>query len=265
MNKTSIYALSLLGLLGFGVYTAFAEDKARDSASVVFSGDPELVEGIKASQARAAAADKKAEARAQKADQLGLGELERMAISPSRVDPEKVRMFRGADTSQLFMLLNDRDFAGYWKDIALTIGMVADEDSAKKLAEFASTGFDANDSKLGRQIEAREGAIWGLVHAMSTKPMPWAREFVIEHGSKAKWVENFGKENIKPGVARKLAFNTWDVLARVGTDESLAMLREIQERELGASEVSAQSKDESSDSETIGKLIEVAKHNIANK
>ena len=262
MKKLSVYILMVLSLGSVGAFQSSADDEVETEKPniMIDGGNIEWIDRVRAAEQRSLIADEKAKQRSQKADQLGLGTLERMAISPNRINYEDIKMFRGADTRQLFSLLNDRDFVVYWDNIALVIGMVADEQSAKKLADFAATPFPQGDNERGRQIAAREGAIWGLMYAINNRPMPWVNEFVIAHGTEEQWIRNFGEENLSPGTAKKLAFNTWDVLARTGSEESLAMLNEIQARV--SNEVQPQSVDPNSNSAVIRNLIDIAKSNI---
>lgn len=163
-------------------------------------------------------------------DEMGLGELERMAVSGSEPRYDVVLKYRGANTDQLFALLKNENFTGYWLLIAKTIGIVADEEAAKKLAEFATTAFPQDSEVLHYHITAREGAMWGLTFAVRDQPMPWVRDFLIAHADAGQWVEDFGAGELDLKVAEVLAKNTRRMISRMGSDESLAMLVEVRER-----------------------------------
>lgn len=186
------------------------------------------------------------EKREQIKDQLGLGELERMTVSGSEPSYETLKMYRGANTDQLFSLLQNEHFTGYWRVIARSIGIVADEESAKRLASFAASAFPL-DNEATRQyhIAAREGAIWGLLLADRDQPMPWVKEFVIAHADPDQWVKDFGNKELDHETAQRLAKNTLSKISYMGSAESLAILKEIRSHHSSQASVQPFSEDAS--------------------
>lgn len=185
-------------------------------------------------------AEKMAQKREQLKDELGLGELERLAVSSKR-EPgyDEIKMYRGASTDQLFSLLENEHFAGYWLVIARTIGMVADEAAAKKLADFATSPFSNVKAIPEYHIAAREGAVWGLTFATRDQPMPWVREFLIKHADADQWIRDFGSVELDRRAAGKMADNTLRAISRMGNEESLSMLKEVRDRHLAKAPVQA--------------------------
>lgn len=170
-------------------------------------------------------------------NEMGLGELERLAVSSPEPKHDDVVKFRGANTDQLFALLANENFEQHWIIIARTIGIVADEEAAKKLAAFATTSFPKDSEALEWHIEAREGAMWGLTLATRDQPMPWVREFLISHAKASQWVQDFGGDELDLEVAEVLAKNTRRMISRMGNGESLEMLKEIREGHVSKSRV----------------------------
>lgn len=131
-------------------------------------------------------------------DEMGLDELERMVVSGTEPDHEDVLEYRGA---RLFALLKDEKFAHYWLIIARSIGMVASEEAAKKLAAVAITASPTNSAAWKWHVKARAGAMWGLTPATRDQPRPWIREFLILHADADQWIKKSGEHEIDPTVA----------------------------------------------------------------
>lgn len=265
--KKLIFAMLTCGLAGL----AFAEDKigdrtiavdkapmeTRDNGDIAIqAGETTYVfqEGDKESAnefaVTAAALNKGLELRRKREqlkDDLGLGELERLTVSTSGPRYEDIKMYRGANTDQLFSLLENHSFKMSWRLIARTIGIVADEEAAKRLASYASSPFPLDDSATRQyHIAAREGAAWGLMLATQNQPMPWVREYLLAHSDIDQWVQNFGDTEIDRDLAHRMAKNTINAIARMRDSNSVAMLEEVRERHLLKSPVQSLSKESDS-------------------
>lgn len=240
--KSLLVALLVSGQIGL-VYADVVIEAGEDT--FVFSDsdkDSEMVKDFTKIAEIHKGAQLTGQKREQLKDELGLGELERMTVSSSkRPGYDEIKMFRGANTDQLFSLLENEHFAGYWLVIARTIGMVADEPAAKRLADFAASPFSDDEAMRVHHIAAREGAVWGLTFATRDQPMPWVREFLISHADAEQWIEDFGDVELDRRTAGKLADNTLRAISRVGSDESLAMLKEVREKHVSEETVRPQS------------------------
>lgn len=97
-------------------------------------------------------------------DQLGLSELERMAVSSRRPPDYGVikKQYRGADTDALFSLLKNENFSSFWHEIAKVIGAVGSEEGARKLASFLKSPLQFTEKTRRTYLSARKGGALGL-------------------------------------------------------------------------------------------------------
>ena len=192
------------------------------------------LEAAQAATLSAATANRAAERRKEfnkLKDDMGLGDLEHLALRMPRYS--NVKTYRGANTDRLFSLLNDAEFSNYRHRIAWTIGAIADEPAAKKLADYLSSPASletATDRALYTQI--REHGLLGLALNLSDRPAPWLREYLIEHSDPDQWKRNFDDTEIDRGTAEHLAGVTASVISRMIGGDPLVMLQEVRERRL---------------------------------
>lgn len=199
-------------------YTDFNRAK---SAAMGAGKSPELIERL--------------EERGRFIDELGLGNLERLALGiPRYVD---VKMFRGANTDLLFSMLGHAELAADWRYIAWTIGAVADEAAAKKLADYLSSPPStslATHSPSQSYLDVRRSGFLGLTIAIRDQPMPWVNEYLMTHADPDQWVKIFKAENIQieKRLAKNLAASAAIAISHIVDGDPLAMLQEVRERQL---------------------------------
>lgn len=167
-------------------------------------------------------------ARSELIKNLGLGELERSALGWSRY--KDIKVYRGANTDLLFTMLKYKEFATSWNYIAWTIGAVADEAAAKKLADYLSTPeqLDTRGEK-SIYIQTRTGGFLGLTLAAREQPMPWINDYLMTHADPDEWIKIFKAKNldIDDYLARKLAGRAAIAIARMKHGDPLGMLQEV--------------------------------------
>ncbi|MBC6907506.1 hypothetical protein DWB84_18890 [Saccharophagus sp. K07] len=172
-------------------------------------------------------------ARSELLKNLGLGELERSALSWSRY--EDIKVYRGANTDLLFTMLKHKELATSWNYIAWTIGAVADEAAAKKLADYLSTPeqLDTRGEK-SIYIQTRTGGFLGLTLAAKEGPMPWINNYLMTHADPDEWIKIFKAKGLEidNDSAKALAARAVNAITQLGQGDPLVMLQEVRERRL---------------------------------
>lgn len=171
-------------------------------------------------------------------DDLGLGDLERMAVGRSHPSYNQVKIYRGAKTDQLFALLENEDFLNFRYRIAWIIAVVADEAAARKLADYISSPLPIKDGGSGGvDIRTREYGLLGLSLATRDQSMPWVKDFFFAYADMDQWMKSLAESNIDRRDAKSLAMTTIGTISRMAHGEPLAMLEEIRKRRLSKSPV----------------------------
>jgi hypothetical protein len=144
-----------------------------------------------------------------------------------------VKGYRGANTDQLFALLENPHFSAYRDNILWTIGAVANESAARRLADYLSSTTPLNNgSSQGEYIRLREYGLLGLTLALKDQPMPWLNDYLIAHADPEQWMKNLESVGIDRDTATMLARRSIVVISRMGYGEPLAMQQEIRARRL---------------------------------
>lgn len=168
-------------------------------------------------------------------DNLGLGELEKIAVSHSPIDEDKILQYRGANTNLLFSLLENPIFQSSWHNIGVIIGFVGNEDNASKLAQFISSPMKIEPQGIKEyHYDARVGAMIGLYHVSTHIELPWIKEFMVSHSFVDRWVRELALDQTEHKTAIILTQKTASAIAKIGNTESIDMLIEIRNRYLSS-------------------------------
>jgi len=194
----------------------------------------------------------------------GFSPLERLAVRRDLNPPtsSEVAPFRFSGTRKLEQMLLDPAWVKHWWPIAVTIAMAADEKESHRLLEFIQSG----DTVAGfekQSLEARFAALGALHHVVVDQNVPAVISF-LESLTHLDYAAGLAvSKGYSPLAVKKLAE---DVLAKIGTDETIAILQASKSRaesEAGQNEVQTADGSSHYEIERLTSLIENAKRHQA--